>query len=279
MNNEDNLFNINSTNSQNMFVNITIDELDVKYGSIKWKKMFEQIFKTANVETNEILIFSKDYISELVKLVDKYSPKTIDNYLCWTLIARYMPYLGPQFRRLFSDFRAKVPDLSVETGDPNGSSRIFLSRWKECVHVASEGLELPAIVLYLKYKSQTLNLISKKINDLIDEIKEAFDIIVDSQDWLTTDTIKQSCKTRANAIESKIGVPKFLRNTTQIDLLYEELNIDFDDVLISNVFKMAKHEVVLEVKKINQIADPDADWVFQPLIANAFYDPSTNNIS
>jgi hypothetical protein len=42
---------------------------------------------------------------------------------------------------------------------------------------------------------------------------------------------------------------------------------------------MAKHEVLLEVKKINQTANPDADWIFQPLIANAFYDPSTNDIS
>ncbi len=279
INTEENLINTNSTNAQNMFFNITIDQMELEYGSIKWKKLFNLIFEVANVETSQILIYSKDYISELMKLVDKYSLKTIDNYLCWTLIARYMPYLGPQFRRLFSDFRTKVPDLSVETGDPNGSSRIFLSRWKECVHVASEGLDIPAIVLYLQYKSQSLNSISDKINTLIKEIKDAFNIIIDSQEWLTSENVKENSKTRVNNIESKIGVPKFLYNTTEVDKLYSDLSIDSEDVLISNIFKMAKHEVLLEVKKINQTANRDADWIFQPLIANAFYDPSTNDIS
>lgn len=269
----------NSSNMNHMFFNITTEEMEENYKSIKWKKVFQLLFNESEVKTNEIMVNSKEYLSQLMKLIDTYSLRTIDNYLCWTLIARYLPYLGPQFRRLYSEFRSKVPDMSVETGDPSGSSRIFLSRWKECVHVVSEGMDVPAIVLYLQHKSQTLDSIKTKINDLIKRIKIAFNLIIESQKWLDSQEIKNCFKDRVNDIKSKIGVPKLLTNTSEVDKLYQELDINSEDVLIANIFKMTKHQVLLELKKLNRLADPEEDWIIHPLIANAYYDPINNNIS
>ncbi|CAG2168038.1 unnamed protein product [Oppiella nova] len=41
---------------------------------------------------------------------------------------------------------------------------------------------------------------------------------------------------------------------------------------------MARHQVMLELKKLNRLVDPEEEWIIQPLIANAYYDPITNNI-
>ncbi|CAG2113218.1 unnamed protein product [Medioppia subpectinata] len=182
-----------------------------------------------------------------------------------------------KFRRLYSEFRSKVPDMSVESGDSSASSRIFLSRWKECVHVVSEGLDVPAISLYLQHKRKALDLITNKINDLIKQTKVAFNIIIDSQQWLDS-TMKDNFKSRVNSIESKIGVPKVFTNQSEVDLLYDTLDLDYEDILVTNIFKMARHQVILELKKLNRLVDPEEEWIFQPLIANAYYDPITNNI-
>lgn len=262
-----------------MFFKLTIDEMNDSFQSIKWNKLFGFLFIASEVETNEIMVNSKDYLTQLMKVIDSYSLTTIDNFLCWTFIARYLPYLGPHFRRLFSEFRTRVPEMSSETSDPNGSSRIFLSRWKECVHVVSEGLDVPAVVLYLDHKSQSLDQVIVKINDLIEQMKAAFNRIIESQRWIDSEETKNNFKQRVNSIQSKIGVPKMLFNRSQVDRLYADLDIDSNDILIANIFKVAKHQVLIDLKKLNRSADPEEEWIIQPLVANAYYDPTNNNIS
>ena len=271
--------NINGSSGHNMFFKLTIEQMENSFKSIKWKKLFGFLFEASQVETNEIMINSKDYLTQLMKLIDSYSETTIDNYLCWSFIARYLPYLGPHFRRLFSEFRTKVPEMSSESSDPNTSSRIFLSRWKECVHVVSENLDVPAVTLYLDHKSQALEKVISKINEIIDQMKVAFSHIIDSQQWLDSQEVKDNFKERVNTIQSKIGVPKMLFNRTQVDNLYTNLDINSDDILIANIFKVAKHQVLIDLKKLNREADPEEEWIIQPLIANAYYDPTKNNIS
>lgn len=268
-------------NSLLPFTNFSIEQLtnELQPG-INWTKLFNKIFDEANVTHSNVLIYSKQYLLQLNQLLNSYPRRTVDNYLCWTLIARYLPYLGPQFRKLFAEFRSRVPDIS--SGDPpeqpTGHSKAFISRWKECVHLASDGLEIPAILLFLKHKHDYLNQIELKINQLIDQIKAAFNHIIDAQNWINSTELKQNCKQRINDIQTKIGVPKFLRDKNSINDLYKNLNLNLNDVFISNVFKMFRHQVLLEIKKLNQKVDHDFDWIFQPTIANAFYEPSSNNM-
>ncbi|XP_054159527.1 endothelin-converting enzyme 1-like [Oppia nitens] len=275
--------NNNGSNAQTMFLNVTIDEMEDLYKAIKWKKLFSIISTEADIDVDIVLINSRDYLLQLNKLLDSFPLKTIDNYLCWAFVARYMPYLGPQFRRLYSEFRTKVPDMSTESGDPSAaSSRVFLSRWKECVHVVSEGLDIPAIVLYLKHKQQELQLKADKITDLIDKIKRTFTEIIDGQSWLkqldNSVAIRDLFKSRVQSIESKIGVPKMLANHTEVDRMYARLELDAGDPFITNIFKMSRHQMLIELQKLNRLVNPEEEWIIQPLIANAYYDPITNNI-
>lgn len=87
---------------------------------------------------------------------------------------------------------------------------MFLSRWKECVHLTSEGLKKPIAILYLQEKKQYVESIATKVSEMVDNIKEAFYKIVDQQDWLLSDEIKQLVKKRAESIKSKIGFPEYL---------------------------------------------------------------------
>lgn len=178
--------NASPSNSSALFhsyLKLTIDEMNEKYPLINWTLFFGYIYEAASItqrqsmaanqttaHLSEVLIHNSEFMQELMELLGRYTSsksrlKILDNYLCWALVARFLPYLGPNFRRLYADFRTKVPDIATDSvSDPSGGAgRVFLSRWKECVHVSGEGLDVPASLLYLKHKAQFLE-VSHRLN-------------------------------------------------------------------------------------------------------------------
>lgn len=77
----------------------------------------------------------------------------------------------------------------------------------------------------------------------------------------------------------QVGFPKYVTDIIEADKLYHDLIIETDDVFVSNIIKMANHQMLMEVKKLDEEMDTDKDWLIQPLISNAFFDPSNSFIS
>lgn len=50
------------------------------------------------MQINELLLESTDYLEQIELLFKRHDLITIDNYLCWATIARFLPYLGSNFR-------------------------------------------------------------------------------------------------------------------------------------------------------------------------------------
>lgn len=236
--------------------------------------------KNSSFDIQELLLDSKEYLVEIMGLFQRHSSTTIDNYFCWATIARFMPYLGPQFRRLYTDFRREVPDLSSPGPEPKTETgRIFLARWKECVHLTCEGLKLPSSLLYLKHKADYLDKTNRSVSQMIANIKRAFHQIVDKQQWLQSTDARNLLKERSDRIGSKIGFPSYLRNGREADKHYSALDIQASDVFVSNIIKIARNEMVMELRKLNESVDPDRDWLIQPLISNAYFDATNDYIS
>ena len=260
-------------------VRISIDELQQDFAFIDWSKLMTLFSEVSGFEITELLLDSKEYLDEMMGLFSRHRPRTIDNFFCWSSIARFMPYLGPQFRRLYTDFRREVPDLSSPGSEPKTESgRVFLSRWKECVHLTCEGLKLPTSLLYLQHKHEYLDTSNHTITTMIQNIKKAFHKIVDQQSWLPNEQTKQLLKERADKIGSKIGFPSFLRDPQEADKYYSSLRIEPADVFVSNIIKIARNEMVMELRKLNETVDPDKEWLIQPLIANAYFDAANDYI-
>lgn len=260
-------------------IRISTDELEANYGFINWTKLFVLFKEHSGFAINEILLDTKEYIDEMPGLFARHKPETIDNFFCWSSIARFMPYLGPQFRRLYTDFRREVPDISAGNNERAESGRVFLSRWKECVHLTCEGLKLPVSLLYLQHQSEHIETANRTVRDMIGNIKRAFHRIVDRQQWLNSDEAKHLLKERADKIGSKIGFPSFLADAAAADEHYSSLSIETSDVFVSNIIKIARNEMVMELRKLNETVDPDKEWLIQPLIANAYFDALNDYIS
>lgn len=289
-------------------MNISTSQLATDFTLFRWPTFFRlALEEPANVSLSHVLIHSHEYLRSLIDLLTlknnggRYRRQTVVNYLCWSVVAKYMPYLGGTFRHLSSEFQAKAssvlatptgsaesaPQSSAAESDASGGGgasanfKYYNSRWKQCVYIACESLKVPAISLYLgKHGQEGLARLAVRIRKLIEEMKSTFASIIDRQPWIRSSAVKRALKGRVGAITANIGVQEHLRNSSNVGRMYERLEVSEEGQLISNIFAIARHETVLEAKKLlSAEVAPGGEWLFQPLDANAFYDFTLNDIS
>ena len=150
-----------------------------------------------------------------------------------------------------------------------------------CLGVAltAEGLKKPIAILYLQEKKDYVEKIAIKVNRMVNDIKDAFFKIVDQQNWLISDEIKQLVKKRAETIKSKIGFPDYLMDLKKADEQFEDLEIKIGDVFVANIINMVRHEIKSELKLLNEKIDAEKDWMIDTLVPNAYYDALNHFIS
>ena len=261
---------------QSIFSNVSLEEMEKEFHAFKWKTFLGYIFKESNITATHALIHSKEYFHSLLNLIESHSSQTVDNYLGWCLMVKYMPFLGQHFRHLSSEFQEKISaDDSVE----NNGFKYYQSKWKQCVYISCESLKIPAITLYFRKQQQNIQKLSDKIQFLLEEMKSSLKNIIDKQMWIETTGVKEILKDRVETITSKVGIPEHVLNRTNIIEMYSPLDIDLQANLIENMFKINRHETILTVQKLKYKTDNVEDWLFQPLETNAYYDSSVNHIS
>lgn len=272
------------------YIRLNLTTLESRFDFIDWKFLFSLMEESSKRKINELLLETTDYLEQIELLFKRHDLVTIDNYMNWATIARFLPYLGSNFRRPFTEFRRRMPNDALPNYDlqqqsrlfkslslhnlfnkisddstdyhllnsykrknsPGTIGRMFLSRWKECVHLTSEGLKKPIALLYLQEKKDYVEKIEHKVHKMVDNIKDAFFKIVDKQDWLINDEIRELVKKRANSIKSKIGFPEYLMDLEKADKQFEDLEIKVNDVFVANIIKMVRHEIKSELRLLNE---------------------------
>ena len=265
---------------------VSLSFLDSEYDFINWTKTFNLLPGPPNV--THVYIQDLTYLDALKDLFSRHSRETIDNYLCWTFVARFLPYSSRKMKKVYEEFKRQIPEsasttssLMESTHASSGAdqSRSLVARWKECVHLTCEGLKLPTSVLYYLEKEDHLNKVKTRASDIIQNIKAAFGRVMDTQSWLKSQEIKKLLQERIESIESRIALPDYLYNSSVIDDLYSTLAVDSEQVLLNNVINITRHEVLLDLEKLNQKPDPSKDWLMQPLVSNAYFDAMNDHIS
>lgn len=85
--------------SKTNYIRLNLTVLEDKYNFINWRYLFSLMetsvqHKEGDREINELLLESTDYLEQIELLFKRHDLVTIDNYLCWATIARFLPYLG-----------------------------------------------------------------------------------------------------------------------------------------------------------------------------------------
>uniref|UniRef100_T1KX15 Peptidase M13 C-terminal domain-containing protein n=1 Tax=Tetranychus urticae TaxID=32264 RepID=T1KX15_TETUR len=265
--------NVNNSESRPPRPLISINDFANNFTSIQWQLIFGKLSSISGVNISDLCMEKEEYLVKMNELIPKYSLRTIDNYICWSILAQFIDYLGPSFRRLQVEFRRRVPEIRVTE-----QNRIFFSRWKECVYITTRILPIPSSHLYLAHKPDHVTSAAIRVNLMLKEIKDAMYHIIDSQEWLdesnsepNSNNVRTILKKRIADSSLLVGLPDYLLDRQTLDEQYKDLHLSMDQVFINNWLNLTRHEKILELSRIGLTAEKNP-FYNSPTEANAFYD-------
>ncbi|XP_076039212.1 endothelin-converting enzyme 2-like [Oratosquilla oratoria] len=249
---------------------MTVAQLEALVPEIKWTRMLtytlDQYDLDLDVGSLIVTVHCTAYMPDLVQLLATTPKRVIVNYLVWRFVYRYMPYISNYFQQLWQQFHTEVPDPFEE--------HRYLSRWKECAEVVNEGFGAVLARMYVEqYYDQR---ISAKIDNIVEQVRLAFHEVISRQDWLDEE-MKDVCADKLDMMGKKIGYPEYIKSGDLLDAEFDGLEI-LEDHLLNNILRMKRHEVRKELQKLSRPVDRKRDWMVQPLVVNAFHNPTANEI-
>ncbi|CAL4215897.1 unnamed protein product, partial [Meganyctiphanes norvegica] len=247
-----------------------VTQLEELIPEIKWGDMLratlDQFDLDLDVDSLIVTLHCNKYVPELVELLQDTPKRVIVNYMLWRFVLRYMPYISNYFEQLWQQFRSETSDISKDVA--------FLYLWNINISTATGTYSFIKILVQVNIDQDTR--VFGEIDAMVEEVREAFRMVIDRQDWLQPE-MKELCSDKLDIMGKKIGYPEYIESIELLDAEFEELDI-LEDHFLNNIIRMKKHEVWKELKKLSRPVDKNRDWLIQPLVVNAFHNPTANEI-
>jgi len=189
----------------------------------------------------------------------------VANYITWTIIYEYGPYLSSEFHDTYLEYARQAYGIKK-------SSEL----WRRCVRNTDASIDMGVSMLYVTDKeSGVTNQSLHRANQMVQNIREAFIENLETVNWMDSQT-KQAAKEKAEAIFQQVGYPEFITNITALEEYFSGLKSD-----PKKFFQNRLNEQKLRMKNTLQARGSVMSryrWDMRPTEINAYYSPQSNKI-
>ena len=222
--------------------------------NINWNSYF----KLKNItQPDTIIISTVDYIEKLDSILKSSSIEKLKLYAKAQLLMESAPFLSEKFVNVNFNFRGMV--LS--------GSKKMKPRWQRIQNVMNE--IMGDIVSAEFVKAHFTPTAKAKVNSLIDNLIIAYRERISSRDWMDEETKKQANR-KLDLLIRKVGYPDKWKD-------YSKLTIATDNFW-ANYNRGVKNAVLENMDELKKPVDR-TKWQMTPVTVNAYYDPTTNEIT
>lgn len=221
---------------------------------IKWSEFFKQK-KIKQPDT--LIIGMVDYMKNLNWLLERAPLENLKIYAKGRLLMDAAPYLSRNFVEIHFRFRGKILSGTKQM-KPN---------WQRAQSTMNA---LMGDIVSQEYVKKYFTADSKaKVNKLIDNLIAAYRVRIASRDWMSAETKKEANK-KLDLLIRKIGYPNKWKN-------YAALKIGTESYW-ANVCAANRYNVQDNLNDLKKPVDR-YKWQMTPVTVNAYYDPTTNEIT
>ncbi len=230
----------------------TLAELQGMSPSLDWAAFLQRY----GINEEVFIIAQPSYIEGLDAIWNEIPVEQWKDYFSYKLVDTYAPFLSDAFVQAQFDFEGRTLS-GLEEIQP---------RWKRGVGVVDGALGEVVGRLYVEqhFRSEA----KVRMDQLIENLREAFRVGIDELEWMTPDTKVQAQDKLAN-FNTKIGYPDEWKD-------YSALVVDPED-LVGNVMRSRRVEHDREMGKLGNPIDR-GEWFMTPYTVNAYYNPPMNEI-
>ncbi|XZE53302.1 M13 family metallopeptidase [Planctomycetaceae bacterium SH139] len=207
-------------------------------------------------EHPEFIVKQPSFIEQLNALFVEVPLETWREYLQFRIIDSYASALTEELEQKHFAFHATAI-TGIEEQKP---------LWKRAVEgtEGSLGEVLGKLYVDRHFSPQA----KTRMEELVDNLKKAFAIRIETLDWMSEGTQKQAL-TKLAQFNTKIGYPDEWKD-------YSKLAVKADD-LVGNLMRSAEYENNRQFEKLGGPIDRN-EWHMTPQTINAYYNPVMNEI-
>ncbi|ODM93644.1 Endothelin-converting enzyme 1 [Orchesella cincta] len=218
------------------FQKVTVSELRGMSSTIFWNDLLKSMFPGENINDNtEILILSKQYLTDISGIISSTDSGIKNNYLMWHLTKKYLPYLSREYSEAYDIFLRQI-----------SGRRQSRPRWEFCMDETLHYFTHAADFL-LKENCQDRSERVDKVNDMFESMRHS---LVDRINEATTkfdESLRNRLLDKLRLMTAQVGTTF----TNQTDLKNYYLGLDLHkNEWFTNVVNAIEFERTLERKTL-----------------------------
>ncbi len=238
---------------EKMYNPYTIKGLNELNPSINWG----DYFKSKKVKVDTVIVGMVDYIKEINFLIEHTPIGLLKVYAKAQLLMEAAPYLSEKFVLTHFKFRGTVMS----------GSKTMKARWQRVQNVMNGCIgDIVSEEFVKKYFPAEAKV---KINKLIDNLVLSYRERIATRTWMSPETKKQANR-KLDLLIRKVGYPDTWKDYTTLKI---GTNSYWENVCNANIY--------LSLDNLNDLKKPvdRKKWQMTPVTVNAYYDPTTNEIT
>lgn len=220
---------------------------------------FKGYFDQLNIKidsTTEVIIGQPIFFKQLNQALEITDIEDWKIYLKWKIMCATAKYLSPNISKLTFDFYGTILNGTKEQKP----------RWERVVESANSLIGEIVAQEYVKVAFSGES--KKRVNEMVDHLRESFRIRINKLDWMSAGT-KEKAIAKLNAFNRKLGYPDQWKDKRKLKITNESY--------LSNYFRASEFEFDEMVDKLHKQVDK-TEWEMLPQTVNAYYNPVNNEI-
>ncbi|XP_061493453.1 endothelin-converting enzyme 2 isoform X1 [Rhineura floridana] len=249
---------------EKIYHKLNIAELQVLAPAIDWLDFISYFLSPLELTDAEpVVVYGKEYLQQVSQLIKNTDQSILNNYMIWNLVQKTASTLDQRFEA--------AQEKLLET--LYGTKKSCTPRWQTCISNTDDTLGFALGALFVK---ATFDRHSKEIaEDMIAEIRTAFEESLDQLDWMDEKT-RQAAKEKADSIYDMIGFPEFILDDKELDDVYDGYEVS-EDSFFQNMLNFYNFSARFMADQLRKPPNRD-QWNMTPQTVNAYYLPTKNGI-
>ncbi|CAF4205719.1 unnamed protein product, partial [Adineta steineri] len=229
--------------------------ISVSFDSSNYIRRLCLLANVSVMDTDIVIVTAPKLLHGISSIIDRQSPRTIQNYMIWHFMANRAWNMPNRFRNIVQQFTRIFHGTSTEE-----------SRTITCANYVNTIMNLPVSKLYIEeYFHKDAR---KETTKMINNIRNTFITMINQSTWMDSKSKIIAIK-KARAITAKLGYPDYLEgdDMTKLDKDYAEYNFNLS--YMPNVLSVLQLNSKANLQRLRYPIDNNIWNVITPTSVNA----------
>jgi predicted metalloendopeptidase len=232
-----------------------------------WRPYIESVFEGIPLDLDKrdkILVGNLEFLKDAALIIAAADEREIETCIWWVVVDMAVPHCSEKLRSAWSTYVHKVTDIEV-----------MESKSLCCAIAVNQLMGMAVSWLFIDPTFHSNE--ARKVLEMLEDIREAFNSLLDKTDWMDRQT-KIATLEKSRKMTSEIGFPEWLFDEKKLNDYYKGIDLSETKFLenMVQIVQLICNNTLFLLHEIN--LDNETFWVSDPTTINAYHAFQDNQI-